>query len=222
MKRCIVPLTLLLVLAAGALAQETETEAPPAPITQVPYRPVLMFLPVHVEFGKANLINRDTGVSQKGTFWGAGIGILAGYPGAFKWQIGISFERLPADNLKISSVSGVSNLDVQVGVRYFPSLPTIGLGRIPVRLTASVMAGARMISAGSWTPLLVPTATLTAGLAFFHEDSPWGPVIEFIYRPVKNRVTLTGVSNLLQTGLTLEPSWAVRFTWFFSGPSKEE
>lgn len=219
MKRSLLTALAVIVLALSSAAQEST----PAPITQVPYRPVLMFLPVHVElFGQENIARRYTGVTQKDAYVGVGVGLLAGYPGSFKWQIGISYERFPADKMDLSTASSLNFFDLQVGFRFFPQLPTIGLGRFPVRLTASAMAGGSMISAGQWTPVLKPTATLTAGLAFSYGDNPWGLLVEFIYRPLSMNLTLTGVSNMLAAHLAVNPSWAIRFSWLFSGGSSED
>jgi hypothetical protein len=219
MKRVFIPAFVLIALALSAAAQDSA----PVPIGQVPYRPVLMFLPVHVELlGKENISNPDKGFTQKDSFLGFGVGMLAGYPGSIKWLISVSYERFPAKNLALESVNTLSVVDLQVGVRYFPQLPTFGVGRFPVRLTLSAQAGGSLVDAGNWTPLIKPAATLSAGLAFSYEDNPWGLMVEFIYRPLSMKLNLTGVSDLMTSHLTINPSWAIRFSWLFSGGSSEE
>lgn len=223
MKRSLVPALAILVLVVSCAAQESAQESAPVPVSRLPYRPVLMFFPVHVEmFGREDIVRLATGVTQKDTYLGAGVGLVAGYPGSLKWQIGISYERFPAKAMGLSTVNNFDVVDLQAGFRYFPQLPTIALWRFPVRLTFSAMAGGSMISAGDWTPALKPTATLTAGLAFSYMDNPWGLMVEFIYRPLSMNLNLTGVSDLVISHLAIHPSWAIRFSWFFSSGSIDE
>lgn len=215
MKRALISVLAVLALVAAAAAQDTTAATP---ITQVPYRPTLLFIPVHVElFGRGTVTDTDTGASQKSNYFGIGAGIMAGYQAPLKWLVNLSYENFPAGNLAVESISSLSFITAQVGLRYFPSLPTFGFGRFPVRLTFSAQAGASMLKAGDWTPQVKPAATLSAGLAFSYADNPFGLMIEFVYHPLKQNINLEGMSVLRQAHLELKPEWGIRFTWMFSG-----
>jgi hypothetical protein len=218
MIRRFAPVIAVLLLVLSAAAQDE----PEPPITQVPYRHTLMFLPVHVEaLGRENVQRRTTGVAQKDMYLGFGVGIIAGYPGPLKWQATISFESLPAEKIDVLSITNISVIDAQFGFRLLTHKPTFGIGRVPVRLTAAVQGGASMIKAGSWTPAVRPAATLSAGLFISYEDNPYGLMVEFVYHPLAADIDLKGQSDLLQAFIAIKSSWAIRFSWMFSGGTGE-
>ena len=218
MLRRFAPVIAVLLLALTAAAQDE----PKPPITQVPYRHTLMFLPVHVEaLGKEDVLRRTTQVHQKDMYLGFGVGIIAGYPGILKWQASISFESLPAEKIDVLSVTNISLIDAQFGFRLLSHKPTFGIGRIPVRLTAAAQGGVSMIKAGDWTPVVRPAATLSAGLFISYEDNPYGLMVEFVYHPIPYDIDLKGQSDLLQALIAIKQSWAIRFSWMFSGGTGE-
>ncbi len=214
MMRRFAPVIAVFLLVLSAAAQD---EAKP-PISQVPYRHTLMFLPLHVEvLGQEHVTRRTTGVAQKDMYLGVGVGLVAGYPGPLKWQATISFESLPAEKLDVLTITNINVIDIQLGFRFLTHKPTFGIGRIPVRLTAAVQGGGSMIKAGSWTPVVRPAATLSAGLFISYEDNPFGLMVEFVYHPLASNIDLKGQSDLLQALIAIKQSWGIRFSWMFSG-----
>jgi hypothetical protein len=217
MKRWLILVPVIFGLLSPALAEDTA----PTSITQTPYRSVGAFLPVYVDFGgPENLSNRDSGITQKDAILGLGFGLQSANNSGIQWQIMAGYEHMPAGEVDIQGADSIHVVKLQAGVRYFPRYPTLGLGRVPIRLTASASAGGAMFKTGDWSPVLKPTATLSAGLAVSWGDFPGGLVAEFVYRPLTTNLDFTGQSDLLKTRIGVKPSWSIRLSWLFTAGGK--
>lgn len=208
--------SLVLLLPAPARAQ-IEIE-----ITEVPYRPVYAFLRAHFEFGgKQEILHQEWLTNQKDSFIGFGIGLISAKRSDIQFESNISYERFKVDKIGIGDLRSLSELDIQLGGRYLPRFPTFGLGRIPVRLTFSALAGLGLFFAGSYDiTTMEMSMILTGGLMISSGDSGSGFLLEFIYRPLEPNLKVSGIGGPDYGTLALKPSFGFRVAWLF-GPGGE-
>jgi len=206
-------LSLGLVLSAPARAQkQIEVE-----ITEVPYRPVHAFLRVHFEFlGKQEITHQEWLTSQKDSYLGFGLGLISARDTDIQFETNLSYERYKADKIGVPDLDLVSQFDIQLGGRYFPRFPTFGLGRTPVRLTFSALAGVGLIFPGSYDMAYELSMVITAGLMISSGDNPSGFLLEFVYRPLESDFKAQNADGYFGK-LVKKPAWGIRIAWLF-GP----
>jgi opacity protein-like surface antigen len=188
-------------------------------ITEVPYQKPYAFLRAHFEFGgKQELYHEDWGTAQKDPFIGFGVGLISARPSDIQFESNFSYQRYKMDGLGVPGASLLHELDMQVGGRYYPRYPTFGLGKTPVRLTFSALAGVGWVFPSGLDDVFGLSMLLTAGLSISSGSHASGVLLEFVYRPLGNTFGVTKAVDMADYGrLTQKPAFGFRIAWLF-GP----
>jgi hypothetical protein len=185
-------------------------------ITEVPYRPVHALLRVHFEFaGRQEIFHQEGQTFQEDPFIGFGAGLISARNSAVQFETNIGYERFKAGKLGFPGLNLVHELDLQLGGRYFPRYPTFRLGRTPVRLTFSTLAGLGWYFPSSYSDVLGLSMILTAGLAVSSGDSASGFLIELIYRPLEANFAVETIEAGVFGTLVMKPAFGIRIAWLF-------
>jgi hypothetical protein len=214
-------LGLTIILLGPAIAPPAAAQDPiRIEITEVPYVKPHAFLRIHFEFtGKQEFFHEDWGTTQKDPYLGFGFGLISARDTDIQLESNFSYQRYKVDKLGMPADNNMLHeLDMQVGGRFYPRYPTFGLGKIPVRLTFSALAGLGWTFPAGLDDFFGLSMMMSAGLSISSGNNPSGLLIEVVYRPLTNTFKAQKELDGIYYGrITQKPAIGFRIAWLF-GP----
>ena len=182
------------------------------------YDPALIhsFLNLCYEFsGCQEMVDKDNLLSQKIPLPGFSLGWFMAGMGDIQPELRFGYRRLKADQIGFG-LENIPDYNVYGGFRFYPNKPTFGLGKIPIRLSLSALAGMHWLSPGAWNDAFSFSALMSGALSISSSDSRYGLMFEFVFQPLTREIKMKQIDNSVYGTLVFKPAWYLRIALMFS------